>query len=96
MVMTWIVNINLTQRSGGRCRMFPLTPARCLLRAVSLLLGAFPIAGACSRGPLVPPVLPLPGCAFDSPGARDPQVVDKLAAPAVKPCPRLTQKAADR
>ena len=79
--MTWIVNINLTQVLAEDAGCSPdCRPAVCCGAVSPPLLGAFPIAGACSRGRFCSAWLASSGCAFDSPGARDPQVVDKLAA----------------
>ena len=79
--MTWIVNINLTQVLAEDAGCSPdCRPAVCCGAVSPPLLGAFPIAGACSRGRFCSACFASSGCAFDSPGARDPQVADKLAA----------------
>ena len=92
--MTWIVNINLTQVLAEDAGCSPdCRPAVCCGAVSPPLLGAFPIAGACSRGRFCSACFASSGCAFDSPGARDPQVVDKLAALRRNLAPpRLTKK----
>jgi len=94
MVMTWIVNINLTQRSGGRCRMFPWLPARCLPRGrFPSFARGFPYCRSLFSRPLLFRLFCLFGLRVRF--ARRPRSAGRgqTCGPAAKPCPpRLTQK----
>ena len=97
--MTWIVNINLTQRPGGRCRMFPWLPARCLLRGrFPSFARGFPYCRSLFSRPLLFRLFCLFGLRVRF--ARRPRSAGRgqTCGPAVKPCPPpgWRKKAADR